>query len=476
MRRTSKKADLTIVLEPPLDLAMRLQRDEPALRSSLDLGSFVQQGEGPGPRLIIGDQAEIPLLQDALNTRRDYRMALLAKPLDVVIVRHRDEAYERYLDSHLGISDVTYLSPSSSCKDPIAVAARSDRDLSEKLAKLAGTGLTLNTYLTTQNTWRLAKQLGDSTQKLMHVSGPSSRVSKRVNDKLWFTDLTRQLFGKTSTPPTMPGYTIAAATAEIIYLAKSSDQVVAKIPNSAGSAGNVTFRRADIAGKSDRAVQHLLRARLEATGWTDEFPILIGVWERDVLCSPSVQLWIPHADAGLPIAEGVFEQHTRNAEAAFIGAAISTLPSEIQASLCAEAVTIATALQALGYYGRCSFDAVIHQTQDRANEIHWIECNGRWGGVSIPMTLAKTLKGGALPNGFLVVQEGYRDLPAISTTECLTLLDDLLYRKGQQEEGLIITAPPTGSSNLSINLLALGHTEHQSKLLMKEALARLRQE
>jgi len=474
MRQPSKQSDLTTVRQPALDLAARLLRDEPALRSSLDFGRFVQQGQGFGPTLIIGDQAEIPLLRDALTTRRDYRMALLAKPTDVVIVRQQDIAYEHYLESHLGISNVTYLAPANPGNAPIAVLARTDNDLSGKIGKLAGSGFTLNTYFTTQNSWRLAQHLGESAKQLTQVSGPSARVSKRANDKLWFTDLTRQLFGKTATPPTMSGYTIAAAAAEIVYLAKSCDQVVAKIPDSAGSAGNFTFRSADIAGNSERAMQHILRARLEATGWKDTFPILIGVWERDVLCSPSVQLWIPQPESGTPICEGVFEQHTRNTEAAFIGAAISTLPSEMQGTLSAEAITIASVLQALGYFGRCSFDAVIHKTQDGANEIHWIECNGRWGGVSIPMTLAKTLNEGTLPDGFLVVQEERHDFPEAKTAECLTLLDDLLFRKGQQEEGLIMTAPPTGSGSFAVNLLALADTASQAGFLIEKALARLR--
>jgi hypothetical protein len=57
------------------------------------------------------------------------------------------------------------------------------------------------------------------------------------------------------------------------------------------------------------------------------------------------------------------------------------------------------------------------------------------------MTLAKTLNGGALPDGFLVVQEVRHDFSEAKTADCLTLFDDLLFRKGQQEKGLIMTAP-----------------------------------
>ena len=40
-----------------------------------------------------------------------------------------------------------------------------------------------------------------------------------------------------------------------------------------------------------------------------------------------------------------------------------------------------------------SLDALL-TGQDMSNaELHWIECNGRWGGVSIPMTAARNLPG-----------------------------------------------------------------------------------
>lgn len=463
---------------PPHQLAAQLLRDEPALRTSLEFGTFVHQGDGPDAALIIGDQAEIPLLRGVYESRRDYRMALLAKPSDAVIVRKRDTAYEHYLDTHLGIADVIYLEAREASHVPIAVNALGEGALGETLDMIATSGIsfTLKPYLTTQNTWRLARHLGEVAQRDMFVSGPSPRVSRRVNDKLWFSDLTRQLFGRDATPPSMAGYSLAAAAAEMAYLAEQSERVVAKVPDSAGSAGNIMFRSADLRGKSLATLETLLENRLHATGWTDRFPLLIGIWERHVQCSPSVQLWIPGRADGPPVAEGVFEQHTRNAEAAFVGATISRLPDAVQDDLGTEAVTIATVLQKLGYYGRCSFDAVVVQPPGASPAIHWIECNGRWGGVSIPMTLAQRLKGGRLPQGFLVVQEYRSDMPRMGTASCLTRLGDLLYRKGRQEAGLILTAPPTAADGMSVSLLAIGNAPGQVGLLIKEAFKRLRDE
>jgi len=58
-----------------------------------------------------------------------------------------------------------------------------------------------------------------------------------------------------------------------------------------------------------------------------------------------------------------------------------------------EALTLASPLQSLGYIGRASFDALLVGASPEQATIHWIECNARWGGVSIPMTAARRLLG-----------------------------------------------------------------------------------
>ncbi|WP_300549160.1 hypothetical protein [Roseovarius sp.] len=457
------------------ELARQLLRDEPALCSSLDFGPYVQQGQAAGTSLLIGDQAEIPLLHGVMQSRRDYRMALLARPSDLVLVRHRDRVYESYLAQHLDHAQVSYLSAPDNFRGIISKEADTWPALVDHLGAItaSGNGLTLKAYLTTRSTWHLAKRLGEATGTLMHVCGPSPRVSRRVNDKLWFADLVHRLFGATATPPTMMGFDLVAAAAQISYLSKRADRVVAKVPDSAGSSGNIRFESTVFADKSPAYIQSFLHARLLESGWNEGFPILIGVWDSDVFCSPSVQLWIPHPDQGPPHPEGVFEQHVRGTGAAFVGAARSTLPDDLQTALTSGAIAIASVLQALGYFGRCSFDAVVCRTKSGAPTLHWIECNGRWGGVSIPMTLAKTLNSGRLPAGFLVVQELRPEMTALDTATCLARLDDLLYHARHTREGVILTAPPTAQNGVSINLLALADSQDTSEKLIDEAFSRL---
>ncbi len=59
---------------------------------------------------------------------------------------------------------------------------------------------------------------------------------------------------------------------------------------------------------------------------------------------------------------------------------------------------MAAALQQIGYVGRCSFDfLVVGDPQDDNCRLLFTECNGRWGGTSIPMRLLDRLVQGTRP-------------------------------------------------------------------------------
>ena len=58
---------------------------------------------------------------------------------------------------------------------------------------------------------------------------------------------------------------------------------------------------------------------------------------------------------------------------------------------------VATALQTLGYVGRCSFDFIIVPGEQGGLRAKFTECNGRWGGTSTPMHLIDRLLPGKRP-------------------------------------------------------------------------------
>ncbi|MFY0690524.1 MAG: hypothetical protein JXR14_01225 [Paracoccaceae bacterium] len=456
-------------------IADQLVADEPALTSSLGFGPHVRQGIGPGPSVLIGDQGEIPLFQPQKVSWLDHRMALLSNPEDVVIVRSRDRDFESYLAGTLGLRDLRFLAPSMRTGDPVCVQALSWSALGDQLELTASRRdtLTLQSYLTTGHVWRLARHLGEKTGTRAYVAGPSPRLSRRANDKLWFTRLAQNVLGPGATPPTLTAYGPAAAAGLVAFFSKKAENVVVKVPDSAGSAGNLKFLSASLQGRTLRDIRAFLTTCLRARGWQGRYPILIGVWDKAVTHSPSVQFWIPRAKSGPPLSEGVFEQQVYGAEGTFVGGARSALPAQMQHRLIHEATKIATVFQQIGYFGRCSMDAVICNGADGRPTVHWIECNARWGGMSIPMSVAKRFYDGTLPAGFLVVQQEYPDAPALSTRKALSRLDGLLFRADGPREGLILLSPPRGNQGVFVNLLALAGSQTKARSLITQATERL---
>ena len=255
-------------------------------------------------------------------------------------------------------------------------------------------------------------------------------------------------------------------------IGKAGNQVVVKVPDSAGSAGNLRLEKATVRGKSLDDLRKFLLRRLHAFGWKDKYPILVGVWDENVTCSPSAQIWVPHVQDGPPVVEGIFEQRVRDSMAVFVGAARSTLPQALQGRLGDEASHIARIFQRLGYFGRCSLDAVIFCTADGADEIHWIECNGRWGGVSIPMTVAGALFANQPAPAISIVQE-LRPGRQMQTQEILRRLGDLLFCASDDMEGIVLMSPPEDDNGARINLLSLSQTQISSDEILKEAMRRV---
>jgi hypothetical protein len=448
--------------------------DEPALLSSLDFGPYVAQGMGDGPSLLIGDQSEIALLASAQVSRLDYRMALLAKPGDSVLVRRQVRDFEDYLVDNLGQVNVTFLHGRADDRRPVTQQARTSSKIFETLARAAdaSSGLTLKPYLTTGHSWRLAQALGEATKRCIHVCGPSPRLARRVNDKLWFGQCVRRILGNQATPPTRAAYGPAAAAGLVSRISKASDQIVVKVPDSAGSAGNLRLEATKVRRMRLDALRDFLLHRLRAFGWQDTYPILVGVWDENVRCSPSAQIWVPRLQDGPPVVEGIFEQRVRDSVATFVGGSRSTLPQVLQDRLSAEASRIASILQRLGYFGRCSLDAVVFRTPDRADNIHWIECNGRWGGMSIPMTTAAILFANQPAPAISITQE-LRPDRQMQTKELLQRLGELLFRVGQDKTGIVVMSPPEHPNGAQINLLSLSQTQVDCDEILNEAMQKV---
>ncbi|PWJ09931.1 hypothetical protein SAMN05421539_1274 [Jannaschia seohaensis] len=436
---------------------------------------MVRQGAPSVPSLIICDQSGTELFDPGAAGRLEHRMALLAKAGDTVVVRERVPEFEQYLGDYLGIRDVSFVEAEPRDADSVARQLRVNPKLASLLGEALpdGTALTVQSYLTNGYTWHLAKALADCRQTPVSVAGPTSRASKHANDKLWFWSVVRTLTGKDSTPPTLYAFGPAAAAAKVARFARDFSSVVVKAPSSAGGRGNLRFQSAQLEKMRLTEIRDVIEQRLRAVGWRGTYPILIGVWESGITASPSAQMWLPKKDEGLPQILGLFEQRVEGSRGRFSGAQPAILPDDIAQEFLAEAAIIGALLQRIGYFGACSLDAVIRETPNRRSELHWVECNGRWSGVSIPLAAARRFRGDDTQNGLLIVQDIFPELKPIGTRALLDLLDELAFRSRASEEGIVIVSPPNRAADVSLNVMALAKTQPRAAEMVEELRRRL---
>ncbi len=428
-------------------LAARLLADEPALNSTAAFGANVAAGCLPVPCVVIEDHSAIALFSREQLAIYDYRALLLAGTGDVLLVgTSRNEIFERYCREFLGLGKVdveVVRAPSLKAAGSLALYAADDVSLVARLAARArqSDGLNLIPYMGTGGVWSLAGRLAAVAHQPIRVAAPPPRLTRRVNDKAWFARRVGEVLGPSALPPSEMVYGRAALAARVARFARHYPSVAVKVADSASSAGNLVLDAAELGRLSLRRLYDLLFGRLADMGWPGTFPLVVTAWERPLLASPSVQLWIPDPSEGTPIVEGVFDQMVVGRAAVFSGAVPSAMPRALLERAAAEAVRLGVLFQGLGYFGRCSLDAVLVGSADEAAELHWVECNGRWGGVSTPMTLANRLTGDwtLVSPAILdrVVAKGQRR----PLGEVLQALEDELYRPGGPAQGGIFLSP-----------------------------------
>lgn len=457
-------------------IAARIAKAEPALAATRALSARTRPGLSGNLWLVIGDTREIALTKVGREITYEYRISLLARQGDFAVFggkRHHD--FERYRSQEIGLGSIVAINPRIFPNNPLlplAERCRLDAAAFTQIvegAKAAG-GLTIVPHIGMGSVWRLAAEVGEATGLDVCVASPLPRLTGRVNDKLWFARLAAEILGETALPPTYTAHGPAVLAYRIRALARSAERVVVKVPDSAGSRGNVCLPARDLADASLSDIKNRIPGVLRALGWYDTYPLLVAVWEAPVLSSPSVQLWIPAIADGPPIIEGLFEQILEGEEGAFVGAIPAELPERWQRRLAEDAMRLASVLQFLGYFGRCSLDTLLVGHSFDTAVLHWIECNGRWGGVSIPMTIVNRLTGGGAKAKFVVVQRTGAVRTPRSFADALQALDGILFRPGRREEGIILLSPVEIEAGRGVQLLACAKTVGAARALSDRAL------
>jgi hypothetical protein len=439
------------------DLADDVRRHDPALTLPPGDGR-VRQGVGDGPALVFEDHGEIPLFTAAAPSALEYRSLLLAEDGDVFALGgQRVPDFEAYARDELRLGDVTVLPRPAGTTGPLPDALRTDPACLSRLVRLARQrgSLTVIPFLSTAGAWRLAEAVTEEAGVDVFVLAPPPALAARVNDKSWFSRRVAEILGPDAIPETGWAADAFELTAALSILAKRHRRLVVKMPDSAGGVGNVVLDSAVVESLDhDRLLAHVWEQTGRAgRGWS--FPLLVGAWDDPVIDSPSVQLWVPQKGDGLPVVEGVFSQVLKGARGAFVGAAPSWLPAGWQQRLADEAVRLALLFQELGYVGRCSFDAVLAGSGLESAAVHWVDANGRWGGVSIAMTVANRLVGDWQRRPFVIVQRSRLQMPARTLPAVLDDIGSKLFQLSDGRTGTVVLAPCRLVEGSGMNLMVL---------------------
>ena len=378
------------------DLCACLRKEHPELRSNWFAELGVQTGWQNAPCLYIEDHRSITRMSEKGSQNFEYRMLGLSGPGDGFLVSApRVPEFEAYMSRMLGTESprVWAAAPKRHKRRRLTDDARSNKSLLADLVRLAerGRGLNIVPYIASGDVWILASAIAKASAQPVSVLGPPPALSTLANDKLWFSQTVSRLIGSNSIPLTREIHSMTQLVRAIQDLVSHSSRLVLKLPSSAGGLGNLNLNAAPFRGLRPRDMLTKVRRQLSEIGWRAGDKLLVGVWDTNVRISPSVQIWIPEPSGGDVIIEGLFTQQVEGEEGAFIGAERAELQPDLVDALIYQAKQIATLFQSLGYVGRLSLDAVILSDRDSPENIHWIEANARWGGVSIPLTLANKL-------------------------------------------------------------------------------------
>lgn len=449
-------------------LAQMLESESRFTHERAYFGPFARRGLGNGPMTIIGDVREISLMAKHSSSALEYRLSTFARTGDLVVIgtgRNRD--FEAYREEVLQLGAADYLEtrqPTIENLTPTAARCLKDADTYAELLQRVRSGhsTTVLSHITTGTVWALARKLGKDSGLHMQVAGPLPTLSRLANNKLWFSKVTAGLLEPEAVPVEIPVHGSASMTAKVRSLAQHNSKLVIKVPDSAGSAGNFVISCADVRELSVRETSLFLSELLAPVDGQLHFPLVVQVWENQVLTSPSVQIWIPESQEGPPIIEGLYEQAISGPRGTFSGAVRTTLPPGLDERLAHEGLMLASLFQRLGYFGRCSFDSVISGEDFGSAKLIWIECNGRWGGVSVPMTFLNTLFSDSEIPAFVIHHAPGATRRRQTFSEGIEKVRDLLWTP-ERAAGVIFLTPSGFETGENLHFVSLDATTESAR-------------
>ncbi len=372
------------------------------------------------------------------------RARLRAIPGDFVATSFQpNAAYNRYCAEQLGLGPVNWITPEG-FHDAyrLAEACWQDRRVRTALVHaIRNDGLSyIHPHYGTKAIWELALLLQKASHMPVSVIGAPPGLAAFVNDKGKFATLVQQVFGDAALPPTKIVWNKALAAEQLCDLRLDDGQDLSiKLPSASGGEGNLVLASESIRGKSSTELRELLVDLLPDFGYEVGDELIVSVWETNVLAAPSVQYWLPPSPQGLPIFEGLYKQFVAGKEGSFVGSAPYKLPDTLQETAIIQTQVLVQIFQNLGYIGRCSFDFLVVGQSMKTASLHFIECNGRWGGTSLPMSFLNQIFGSWHDHPYAVFNSRIEEEGALSFSKVLhSLQDDIFDRRTSQGQYILL--------------------------------------
>ena len=434
--------------------------------------------------LHVDDYSEIPNLTGASQAYYQERARLRAKAGDLIATGLLSvPGYEAYCQQSLGLGDVQWVCPESN-GDPIHLAEScwQDRGVRRDIVHaIRSEDLRyIHPHMGTRAVWELALLLHQASHRPVEVIGPPPGVTKFANDKGEFTRLVRTLLGSAATPPGHVVWNIATAAKQLRSLTQLGSQTVAlKLPNAAGGHGNLLLPVSDIKDLTLTEIDELLRRRLPKIDYDEVGKLLVTSWATDVLAAPSAQLWIPPIGHGpfvvddrlknVPTVDGIFIQIIDSEEGNFSGFRVADLPAHLNERIKRESLLLARVYQWLGYVGRCSFDMILIGPNMDNCDIQFIECNGRWGGTSLPMTLIDQITGDWRTRTFANRMIRIPGIGQVTFDVICRSFSNELYRKQSQTGRYVLYNPQRMIARDLVSLIAWLDSKEQEEDVIDRA-------
>jgi hypothetical protein len=376
------------------------------------------------PFLYLDDLSAIPQLDDIAGIEfYQQRARLRTDSGDFVALTHPlEKSYEDYNQAYLGLGSPTIVQVENSGYHPIFIA-RNLAHNKTRLIEIAEAcrdqeGIVIHPYMGSRDVWNLAQRLDQVITGKVRVLAPPPHLTDFVNNKVIFTELVKSILGDDSVIETRVANCEDEVLLHLRQMSQEYPRVAIKMGNYASAMGNQIFESADLRHLSPVEFDSLIKTKLWALNWNGFSSLCVVRWYDNVLSSPSAHLWIPPLEQGPPIVEGIFDQLLEGETKIFSGSKTALLPDKLRSDITQKTFRLGVFLQELGYVGRCSFDTIIHGPSFSAAKPKFVECNGRWGGTSLPMSLYKRIFGDTSSIGFLardymdsrLIGHGFNDL------------------------------------------------------------------